>query len=257
MEKSLIGKRFSKAIGCYRHEAAAQRKIARSLIAMMTDKTLPRHFDSVLEIGCGSGLLTREFLSSYTPDVLYLNDLCSEISSRDIAEYMAPSPETELNYIIGDAENMALPQNLDLIISSSVLQWLENPLDFINGNCIKSLNRGGIMAFSIFGPENLYEISSLTDIALEYLPLECLCKELCRNFNLIAVKEEKIVMAFESPRDVLLHLKATGVNGVGEYRWSKGSLLNFLSAYSEKYRLDDGKVHLTYHPYYMILQKRF
>ena len=231
MEKSLIGKRFSKAIGCYRHEAAAQRKIARSLIAMMADKTLPRHYDSVLEIGCGSGLLTREFLSSYTPDVLYLNDLCSEISSRDIAEYMAPSPETELNYIIGDAENTALPQNLDLIISSSVLQWLENPLDFINGNCIKSLNRGGIMAFSIFGPENLYEVSSLTDIALEYLPLECLCKELCRNFNLIAVKEEKIVMAFESPRDVLLHLKATGVNGVGEYRWSKGSLLNFLSAY--------------------------
>ena len=170
---------------------------------------------------------------------------------------MAPSPETELNYIIGDAENMALPQNLDLIISSSVLQWLENPLDFINGNCIKSLNRGGIMAFSIFGPENLYEVSSLTDIALEYLPLECLCKELCRNFNLIAVKEEKIILGFTSPRDVLLHLKATGVNGVGEYRWSKGSLHNFLSAYSEKYRLGDGKVHLTYHPYYMILQKRF
>ena len=97
----------------------------------------------------------------------------------------------------------------------------------------------------------------LHKVAEQRRNIECLCKELCRNFNLIAVKEEKIVMAFESPRDVLLHLKATGVNGVGEYRWSKCSLLNFLSAYSEKYRLDDGKVHLTYHPYYMILQKRF
>ena len=66
MEKSLIEKRFSKAIGCYRHEAAAQRKIARSLIAMMADKTLPRHYDSVLEIGCGSGLLnSRAIMTAY------------------------------------------------------------------------------------------------------------------------------------------------------------------------------------------------
>lgn len=255
MEKALIERRFSKAIKSYRNQAGAQMQIARTLIRHIKRNRENPAFSRVLEVGCGSGALTREFLRSYTPEHLYLNDLCSEIASGEITEYMAPAPSTEVNYLIGDVERLALPQDLDIIISSSVLQWLESPLSFIIKSS-KLLRKGGIMAFSLFGPQNLYEIATLTKVSLNYLPLEAFCGRLSADFELLEAKEEKITLLFDSPREVLLHLKGTGVNGVGDYRWSKKSLHDFISAYWERYALPSGKVHLTYHPYYIILKKR-
>ena len=79
MDKTLIKQRFAKAVATYEKEAAVQRQIASHMVELM-EKYLPEDVHSnVWEIGCGTGMLTRFYLNRFTPEELYLNDLCPEV----------------------------------------------------------------------------------------------------------------------------------------------------------------------------------
>ena len=73
-------------------------------------------------------------------------------------------------------------------------------------------------------------------------------------FILNKYQDEIIKLNFESPIDVLKHIKFTGTNALTEYRWSKSGLKNFESQYKRFYTSSEG-VYLTYHPVYVILEK--
>ena len=57
-------------------------------------------------------------------------------------------------------------------------------------------------------------------------------------------KEEKIKLYFNSPIDVLKHLKLTGVNAIKEHKFTKSSLKEFEKKYYEQYS-EDGKVYFS------------
>lgn len=90
---------------------------------------------------------------------------------------------------------------------------------------------------------------------MPYLSLEELKEALRSDYELLYCHEEKLSLSFQSPMDVLKHLKATGVTGIRQSQWTKGSLATFCNRYQEIYSQPDHTVRLTYHPIYIIAKK--
>ena len=249
IDKELVKKRFSAVIGTYSEHAVAQHGIASTLASLIDEHAGKQCCRRMLEIGCGTGLLTRELLKRMQPGELYLNDICESFE-----RFYWDLPGRPAHFVAGDAEVVGLPSDLDFIVSSSVVQWFENPVRFFQ-KCRCNLNEGGCIAFSTFGPNNLRELFQLTGRSLCYLSLECWKESLSGSYSWVHGEESLFQMHFPSPWDVLLHLKNTGVTGIGSRVWTKRELLDFCHDYEARFG-DGNGVPLTYHPVYVIVKKR-
>lgn len=245
-DKELVRKRFSGAAGSYDGEAVVQREAARELAALVSSHVPPAFRDRILEIGCGTGLLTAEIAERFSPEMLYLNDICPELES--MTSHVANS-----EFLPGDAEEIPFPENIGLILSGSVLQWFDDPEGFFR-KCHSCLRDGGYLAFSTFGPGNLREITGLTGLGLPYPGQGQFRDMLSGKFKVLFTGETSRQMHFRSPGDVLRHLKKTGVNGLGRRSWTRSDLEAFCRRYEENYSVGDGVV-LTYCPLYVIARK--
>lgn len=220
--------------------------MAEEIVAKLLQYQVSR-VGSVLEIGCGSGVLTERFFKNFQADRFYANDLvedCEDMASEIARQY---SPE-HVSFIGGDIERIAteLPVNLDLIVSNATFQWLDDPESFLS-ELNTHMTPGGIMAFSTFGPQNFMEIRHLTGKSLTYLSCSELRTLLEKQFQVITCSEECLQLLFGSPRRVLTHLRLTGVNGVSKQAWTKSDLKTFERRYREEFG-QNGEVPLTYHP---------
>lgn len=108
----------------------------------------PKRFSRVLEAGCGTGHLSRH-LSTLAPAVLWLND-----PEHDAPPCPAPRrcPAT--------SRRSHCPGPLDLVASSSMIQWLEDPGAVI-ARLAGAVAPGGILALSGFGPDHFPELRAL------------------------------------------------------------------------------------------------
>lgn len=250
MDKELIRQRFAKAAGTYCKKADAQRSIAEKMLSL-TELHIPQEkHKRVLEIGCGTGMFTTMYLDRFSPEIMWINDICPEVESC-FSEYLGHN----FRFIPGDAENIDFPDRLNLIVSCSTIQWFEEPERFFK-RCLPLLNENDYLAFSTFGKNNMRQVSEITGFSLEYRSIQELESSLVTDYEIIHSEEETTDMYFNSPMDVLKHLKETGVTGIKSRKWTKGMLSAFCSRYSENNTGTNGMVSLTYHPIYMILKKK-
>lgn len=252
IDKEQVRRRFARHLEAYDSLAVVQQRIAERLAGLFS-VYVPERFDRVLEIGCGTGFLTRELLKRGRVENLYLNDLVPEalpvLRERTLAgEY---TPHIEL--LPGDAEELALPGDQDLVMSASAMQWLEN-LDGFFAKMAEVLKSGGWFVFNLFGPENLHQVKTLTGNGLEYLATDKLQALLEKYFDVVEFREETIRQEFETPFEVLRHLQQTGVTATGEFRWTPASLRTFEREYAVRYG-ENGKVYLDWEVIYVIAKK--
>jgi malonyl-ACP O-methyltransferase BioC len=248
MDKQRIRARFSKAASNYQSAAVAQYEIAKKMIRLMQEKIQPRP-QNVLEIGCGTGLFSRLILQHIKPKKMVLNDICPEMMP-EIMDILTSSH----TFSCADAETYAFPKDINLIASCSTIQWFNNPRAFFE-NCYASLPNSGILAFSTFGHDNMHEINATAHVGLTYQSKSALIAELLAlNYTILIAQEEHVQLYFESPLQVLAHLKQTGVTGIKNHRWTKGTLRAFCDQYTCRYGTEKG-VSLTYHPIYIIAKK--
>ena len=256
MDKQLIAQRFAKARGTYTQAARAQRQVAEKMLQLVAH-ALPAERQEqlrLMEVGCGTGIYSELLLDRLHPQQMRLVDLCPEMESL-INELTARHPEVEATFQTADAEQMDMPKGLQLITSCSTVQWFESPSTFVE-RCANSLLPQGVLALSSFGPDNLYEIKSLTGHGLTYPTLSSWQLMIPSTLHLLHAEEERITLWFPSPVEVLRHLKETGVTGTEKRVWSKQRLNDFCRAYAERFRNAQGEVSLTYHPIYLIFQKK-
>ena len=251
MDKALIRQRFAKATDSYDRQAGMQKHVARHMAEAIKSHIPDSDGWNVLEIGCGTGLFTREYLRGLRPGRLLLNDICPEIEP-----YLSGLPTASpIRFQACDAETLRFPAGQHLIVSCSAVQWFERPERFLSG-CRELLTTGGYLAFSTFGPQNVREVASLTSETLPYRSLEELRRTLSGVYQIVYSREEILHFTFPSPLDVLKHLQATGVTGLRSRKWTKGQLEDFCQRYHRLYAAQDGTVPLTYHPIYMICKKQ-
>ena len=254
MDKQLIAQRFAKARGTYTQAARAQRQVAEKMLCLVRDALPDAQQEQLrlMEIGCGTGIYSELLLECLHPQHLLLVDLCPEMESL-ISELTARYPEVETTFKSADAEQLAMPEGMQLITSCSTMQWFESPAAFVE-RCASALVPQGILAFSTFGPDNLCEIKSLTGHGLTYPSLSAWHQMIPPTLHLLHAEEEHITLWFPSPVEVLRHLKETGVTGTEKRVWSKQRLNGFCRAYTERFCNAQGEVSLTYHPFYLIFK---
>jgi malonyl-CoA O-methyltransferase/biotin synthesis protein BioG len=254
MDKLLIARRFARARNSYPHEARVQQQMAEKMLRLLLAHTPADRLRRVVEFGCGTGSYSRLLQDALHPDSLLLNDLCPEMEECVAPLLAAGGGATR--FVAGDAERLPLPAGTDLITSCSTLQWFDHPERFFR-RCHHSLGAGGYLAFSTFGCRNMQEVRAVTGNGLDYLPVEALTAMLAPRYTLLHAEEETVILAFPTPLDVLRHLQQTGVTGTGNSVWTRGRLQQFADRYTLRFgNPATGSVSLTYHPIYIIAQKK-
>lgn len=265
IDKALVARRFANARNTYGSEARVQQQVAEKMLRLIREYACPpaassgirsnaSPFRRIVEFGCGTGYYSRLLLHTLQPETLLLNDLCTEMEEciKDICQ---PDNKGHVSFLPCDAETLDFPPGTDLITSCSTLQWFADTKHFF-ARCHRFLSDDGILAFSTFGKKNMQEIHALTGHGLEYLSLEQLKALLSPHFQLLYTAEETVSLPFSTPLEVLKHLKQTGVTGTEKRVWTRGRLQSFCNEYIRLCDNADHSVSLTYHPIYIITQKK-
>ena len=130
-----------------------------------------RPTDTVLEIGCGSGLFTRSLATRCAK--LIANDL----EPRYLAQTRAKlSDLSHIEYLVGDARDLRLEGVADVIVLISVLPEIPEPLLALEA-CKLALKSGGriVIGEELFEPE--YVTARQTDAWARAVGLERVGRE--------------------------------------------------------------------------------
>ena len=238
-----IKKQFEKSMGDYDKNAVVQGLIAEKMIIELLK--ISSEFENILELGCGTGLLTKRIAKNLKYKNFFGNDLV-EKSKNYVKKFI---PETEFLY--GNALKIKPSRRMNLIISNAMFQWFDN-LEKGLKIIINNLEKYGLLVFSTFAPDNFKELKDITGLTLNYKSkeeIETILKNLgleilyCENFY-----EE---MEFNTPLELLAHLKNTGVNSLSEKTWTVKKIKEFCDKFSKKYP----KTKLTYSPIIVIAKR--
>ncbi|MDE6697670.1 MAG: DUF452 family protein [Muribaculaceae bacterium] len=198
---TLIGEGFSIATETYKKNALVQAEICDRIGEILKKKLRERQspVDSLLEIGVGRGLLTEVWQNILKPTKATFVDLL-------------PMPEFGIakkeEYIVADAEEWikGSSSKYDVILSASTIQWFANPINFIR--TVKSrLNTGGFAIISSFTKGNLHQLDEIRPCPLIYHSAEEY-----KQISDITAEEWERTLNFSSPREMLMHLRHTGVS---------------------------------------------
>src|SRR3989339_300198 len=131
MNKELVRANFSRGAAVYDHEAFLQKELADQLLATLADLCPTR----ILDLGCGTGYLTRRLAERYPRAFVVGVDL-----APGMIEAARRGPLRSVKYQVADAECFD-EGRYDLIVANAALQWMDLPRVF--SNVLKLLDPGG------------------------------------------------------------------------------------------------------------------
>ena len=225
----------------YDENAFVQRITAEKLVSSLSQKK----FDKILEIGCGTGILTKQIEQNLVFQKYFANDIVEK--SKNYIDGII----SENTFVCGNAQKIKLPHKVDLIISNAVFQWFEN-LDKVLEYYSSLLKIDGIIAFSTFSPENFLEIREVTGLTLNYKNIDELKEIVEKNFEIIHIEKFNYKMNFSTTLQILAHMKNTGVNSLTEKHWGIKNVKEFCDKYREKFP----ELSLTYAPIIVVAKKK-
>ncbi len=243
IDNKFIKKQFEKSMKDYDKNATVQDLMASKLLIELSK--ISTAFDNILELGSGTGLLTKRIAKNIKFNNYYANDLVEK--SKLYVQKLVPSA----NFICGNALKIKSPRKVDLIVSNAMFQWFENlekAIDLIKLNMTKD----SILAFSTFGPDNFKELKELTGLTLKYRSEDDLRTILTNaGFEILYMESFYEELVFKTPLELLAHMKHTGVNSLSEKTWTVKKVKDFCDNFSKKFQ----KTQLTYSPIILIARK--
>lgn len=198
-----IAKRFSHAVPTYDENAAAQRIIIDRLVNMLPEER-KNGLHSLLEIGVGSGMLSRKLIPSLP------------LHSATFVDLFPVKPfglVGEENYVAADAEewlHTAPSSAYDIVASSNTIQWFADPASFFR-EVARTLRHGGIFLCSTFLPGNLKELDTRRPSPLLYRSATELLSLLPEDLKCVKTAAQSLTLTFPTSRALLRHLYLTGV----------------------------------------------
>ncbi len=241
--KSLVKRSFSRVAKTYQQSADIQRVVAEKLAGMVGRD----FYENVLELGIGTGMFT-----SFLMDRIRFSRYFALDISMDFLKVSKEKFEG-VTMVNGDIERLPIKVgDIDLVVASSVLQWLEKPEVSIP-NVLDSLKKDSEVYFSIFVKGTFKEmeyVSSLTGFGSVYsLKSENFYRKIFESQNdfLWEFMVEDYVNYYPTPIAFLKKHKNTGATYTGSSRFcSKKALRNFCKIYEELFSCGDQGIPVTY-----------
>ncbi len=160
--KQQVRRYFDAAAPEYENAALVQQQIARDLTCELASvwskagggfRAMACH--TALEIGAGVGTLAREML----PRLQCRFYLAVDVARAMLLRQRANCIDQALVPVVADGEAIPFPpQSVDLLLSSSTMQWYQNPERSIPAN-LDLLKPGGRFALSLFVDGTLSELA--------------------------------------------------------------------------------------------------
>jgi malonyl-CoA O-methyltransferase len=203
-KKTAIIKNFNQRASTYTAEAQMQAQIALEMANQL--KTIEA--DSVLELGCGTGLLTQQLVRLYPDAELLITDVAPamvEECRRLVGEHAS------VKFACMDGEQFELEKPLGLIVSSMTLHWfIDLQRSFVD--ITNQLQRGGQLVFSILGENSFKEWRGMCQqfnlpVGVPIFPAEHLLQSMLPNLELTV---ETYQQTYSSAYAFLKSLKTIG-----------------------------------------------
>lgn len=246
--KGDIKDNFSDAVQYYHEHASLQENIAQRLAKSLDPWKYSLPDGPVLEIGAGTGFLSKHLSQMFKYRDLIVSDL-----SEEMVEFCKNHlPESDsITYQTLDAENAEWPElEYALITGNYVAQWFRHPAQTLS-KIVASLKPGGLLLISFPASESFANWKQYCiDLGLPFtgneLPdLERVVIDLSMGPMQVDYYEDDMVDRFEDVFDFFNHLKKTGTSTNLKSKKLSVKQLKLLNEYwLEK---ENGKVNVQYH----------
>jgi malonyl-CoA O-methyltransferase len=251
--KQGIRRNFARRAGSYDRHAGVQRFMAQGLLALLGEDVV--RAGRILEIGCGTGYLTRMVRQANGAAALVALDLDQALVA---AARRRLGPDPRVAWLVADGEAWE-GGGFDLIISNAMFQWLTRPGAALAAYG-RSLNPGGVLAFSTLGPQTFQELAAALGQAAVSLKLAAPPEIAARKFleeeawatllkqagfNQVHLSRELVTTTFPSVKVFLKSLQATGATNPQPRPFSPRVFKNLVAAYCANFA-HNGSVPVTY-----------
>lgn len=218
--KEMVRQSFDDASQGYNQFTSLQRLIGDRLLEQCGART--ETFKRVLDIGSGTGYLTKKLSELDTVEDLYALDIAAGMlkqTKRHLADYQIKG------LICADAEKLPVTDKMMTTICSNVaFQWCDD-LAKVFSQAHRVLKTGGSFVFSTFGPSTLHELKASWQtvdkaVHVNSFTNESVIKESLRvaGFKNISIVSEDIVKYYDSPKQLMLDLKGMGAHNINRGR---------------------------------------
>ncbi len=245
-----VSARFSASAGTYDGSATVQFVAAEKVMELLAETNPPKR---ILEIGCGTGLLTRMLVDRF-PD--------AAIEGVDIADSLVAAARTSfegnsnVHLYTADGRTMRESRTFGLVVSSSSLHWMP-PLKKTFEKLAACLVPGGKLVFSMMVDGTLAELResrlrvAAHKTATERLPSteEVMLTLADVGFKSCFEERHAVRAHYESATEFLYSIHNVGVTGgpISAHKkpLNRSELGALVSNYGKNYTDDDG-VFATY-----------
>ena len=245
-----VAQAFSQAAQHYDAVAGLQRQAADHLIAQFGSHLRGQ----VMDIGCGTGYLTRRVLQQ---------EAVTQVLGVDVAEGMLDWCREHINdprcdWLQADAQALPLADNgLDRVVSSLAIQWCANDQALFS-NISRVLRSDGRLFATTLGPATLSELrwawQQVDDFqhVNEFVPQVELLKAIQPYFSQVDIQAHTICLKFDKVGEILRELKQLGASnhnlGASRGLTTRNQLRSMTAAY-ESLRDEQGQLPVSYQIY--------
>ncbi len=217
-QKQSIKKEFGKNPDYYDQNADCQKESAERLIASLEPWTaiIPR--GPILEVGCGTGFLSRHLPGLFKERSIEITDLAPEMVEYCRRKMDLKDEMERVTFDVRDAEYLtAAEESVSLIIHNFVAQWFQDPALSME-RMVECLKPGGLMLAAFPGSDSFPEWKEATEKAdVDYTGNELPdTEEIVVKLSNLPVKvdyyEDTISSRFSSAREFFRHLKKIGAS---------------------------------------------
>ena len=154
LDKKALANRFGSRAESYEAATPVQKVMGQCLLDRIRSEQPNGGVREILEVGCGTGRLTRALKALFPSANITAIDISQEMI--DHAKKQVPGPA----YLVIDAEEylQSLNRQFDLIVSNATVQWFVH-LDKAIGRMCSALAPGGFLALGTFAERTFCELA--------------------------------------------------------------------------------------------------